>query len=327
MKIFLYRYYTYISRSLTKIRLHLFVAADAILMHSGLLKSITPAEIKTDTIKETAELLEKREVEIREEDMSLKQAVVTTYFTQKQDPLRQLTRQEASIEYIAPWYNSINKLQLNGFIYYDDLPEAFIEQYQTAFVRFRKCKTGNYSIFEERWMIYYLFLKATSLESVFFTDISDVIVSRNPFELITAENKLFAGRDIANRIWHSGWMMREIKTYEKDIGIKFPRTFFYMPVYNAGVVGGKKNMLLLVIGNMITMMFKAKTDHHKDMTLLNYAIYKLLEPDLKASWFEPRKTIASKDKHARGKFIESGFPLNSMFKKFETGSAAYFIHK
>ncbi|CAN5734159.1 hypothetical protein BH10BAC2_BH10BAC2_16400 [soil metagenome] len=272
-------------------------------------------------------LISNRSIQLQKADEQLQKVIVTCYFTAKKDPQHGVIRSIADIRYIAPWYHSVNKLKLNGIVFYDELPDSFIQQYQTSYVQFRKCTIGDYSIFEERWIIYYLFLKSTTAPFVFFTDASDVTVNKDPFELDIASGKLFAGRDIANRIWQSSWMMNEIKSFETDAHFSFPRPFYYMPVFNAGIVGGKKEPLLALIAHMIVMTFKTATDHHKDMVLLNYAIYSQLRPDLKASIFEKKVTDPNDDAAASNRYLVTGFPLNSAFKVFEKNSSAFFSHK
>ena len=103
----------------------------------------------------------KRSVQITEIDSNLKEVIVTCYFTLKPDPQLGTLRNSADFKYIQPWYDSIMKIGAVGIILHDGLESAFIERYQNEQVQFRFCEMGNYSIFEERWLLYHLFLKQT----------------------------------------------------------------------------------------------------------------------------------------------------------------------
>ena len=115
-----------------------------------------------------------RNVEVNDEDSFLENAIFTCYFVNKKDPLHGITRLSGDINYMRPWYESINRLSINGIVFHDGLENDFIEKYQTQFVRFRKCQLGDYSIFEERWIVFYMFLSKTNIQRAFFCDIQAV---------------------------------------------------------------------------------------------------------------------------------------------------------
>ena len=87
-----------------------------------------------------------------------KNVIVTCYFIKKKDPQHGNTLNIPNINYIKPWYNSMLNNNLNGIIIHDELPKDFIQKYENDKIKFIKYSTGNYSIFEERWIAYYLIL-------------------------------------------------------------------------------------------------------------------------------------------------------------------------
>jgi len=269
----------------------------------------------------------KRVVEIQERDFLLQQAIITCYFTSKPDPQLGVVRSLPDIEYIAPWYSSVNNLQLNGIVIHDGLPQEFIRKYENEFVQFRKYDAGNYSIFEERWFAYYLFISQTNIQSSFCTDANDVYITKNPFDFATDKSVLYVGRDNANKIKDSGWIQKEMESLERDARVKLPKLFRYQKMYNAGVAGGSRKTMLSLIAKMIGFIVQTETASHKDMTILNLVIYKYFYPKLEYSINAPRITDSWNDDSAIGKNVFSGFPLNSAFKKFERESQAIFIHK
>ena len=149
----------------------------------------------------------KRTVEITEADFKREEVIVTCYFTLKPDPQTGKTRNSAEFKFIQPWYDSIMKIGASGIIMHDGLENEFIERYQNEQIQFRCCEMGNYSIFEERWLLYHLLLaQLPTLEKVFFTDSNDVYITQSPFSCITNKAALYVGRDNANRIKDSGWL-------------------------------------------------------------------------------------------------------------------------
>jgi hypothetical protein len=269
----------------------------------------------------------KRSIAVLEKDKKHDEVIITCYFTKKADPLLDVIRSTPDIKYIEPWYNSIVSLKLNGIIIHDGIDKDFIEKYQNQYVQFREYAPGDYSIFEERWFAYYKFLSETNIKKVFFTDISDVIIPANPFSMIREPFALYIGRDHANKIGVSPWALAELNNYLEDAKHKVRRSFYYQQVYNVGVAGGSKQLMLFFISRIIDLILLTTTNRHKDMTLANMVIHKYFFPKLKLSFFEPAATPVERDTYISHKYLISGFPVNSAFNKFEIDSKAFFIHK
>jgi hypothetical protein len=63
------------------------------------------------------------------------------------------------INYIKPWYDSVNNLQLNGFVFHDNLSDEFVEQYTTNKIKFIKVGDFEYSNNDYRFFCFRDFLK------------------------------------------------------------------------------------------------------------------------------------------------------------------------
>ena len=76
-------------------------------------------------------------------------ALLTSYFSKKihpndpkdhavvgRNPDGRVSNNE--INYIKAWYDSVNNLQLNGFVFHDNLSEEFVQQYTTNKIKFIK---------------------------------------------------------------------------------------------------------------------------------------------------------------------------------------------
>lgn len=319
----LHRDYSFLKRAVTIVFYNLFQKLPA---RYSLKRTVSNAEKKPlcflgyNSEKE-------RHVEFFPKDTELQQAVITCYFTRKPDPQLGFIRMTPDIKYIEPWYTSIVKLKIPGIIVHDGLDDDFIKTYSNPYVSFRKYTSGRYSIFEERWMAYYLFLAQSRLEKVFFTDIGDVIITRDPFELIKNPYTLYIGRDQAVEVGKSGWMMNELNAYIADSGARIKKSYYFQPVYNAGVVGGSRKLMLFFISEAIRKIMLTTTDCHKDMNILNLVIHDHFFPNLKIQASESIYTNILNDSHSTHSFLVSGYPLNSAFGKMQTDSGAVFIHK
>ena len=283
---------------------------------------------ETDKYHYTFNSYQERSVEVDEEDKNLLKVIVTCYFTLKPDPQTGSIRSAADFKYIQPWYDSLIKIGANGIILHDGLEAEFIARYQTSTIQFRYCEMGNYSIFEERWLLYHLFLQQLpQLEKVFFTDSNDVYITKNPFAFITNETALYVGRDNANRIKDSGWLKEECNQFIEESKHPIPKTYHYQWVYNAGVLGGSRDLVFFLTSEMSKLIFKATSNYHKDMTLLNIVIHEHFFPLLSGKNWGQKLVDVSNDSVASHKQLITGFPFNSGFKDFDFNSNAYFIHK
>jgi len=269
-----------------------------------------------------------RFVEANDKDNDLKTVVVTCYFTLKPDPQTGSIRNAADFKYIKPWYDSLLKIGAHGIILHDGLEAEFIALHQTPTIQFRYCEMGNYSIFEERWLLYHLFLRQLpQLEKVFFTDSNDVHITKNPFPFITKKSALYVGRDNANRIKDSGWLEAERLKFLEESNYILAKTYEYQWVYNAGVTGGNYPVMLFLTNEMSKLIFRATSSHHKDMTLLNIVIHEHFYPLLSKENWDQQLVDTRNDVLASHSNLITGYPLNSGFKDLDLNSKAYFIHK
>lgn len=269
-----------------------------------------------------------RSVDLKPEDALHQQLIVTCYFTIKPDPQSGQVRSSSDFSFIKPWHESITQLRIPGIILHNGLDPSFIEQYENDWVKFRVCTLGNYSIFEERWLLYHLILfELPRLERVFFTDSNDVFVTRNPFAHVEDKLTLFVGRDQANRIKDSGWLKEECDKFTAETGYKIPKTYPYQWAYNAGVCGGSVEVMRFFTSEMAKLILLSKSNFHKDMTLLNLVIHQHFFPKLSSTHWEQKYVDTTKDGLASHTYLVTGFPFNSGFKDFDYASTATFIHK
>ncbi len=288
---------------------------------------------------------------------NFKSVVCTTYFSSKKDPQRELKIDSNDISYIAPWYNSMLKLKLEGIVFYDHLSSDFIEKYKTDHISFVKCQLGNYSLNDERFIIYYMFFLKHKAEQILLTDGNDVVINKpDLFNFFTTKTNstLFIGRGKENRIYQSKWNMMLVDKFEKGLETKLPNNFFNMAVYNAGIVGGSQVTMLYFLRQISSILLKIDNDNNNNMTAMHYVVYHFFYPKCRKGLLgvlnntidrDIKIRVARKlkkwnlsflvdddikyheDKAAISNHIFSGYPLNSKFTHFETNSNACIIHK
>ncbi len=160
-------------------------------------RSIQKARLDRNTLKSsvsdnylTKHSNRERSIEIKEEDFQIENVLFSCYFIKKENPQNGEIQGKANFEYIRNWYESVKKLNINAIIIHDGIDEQFIKEYETEKIYFRRFNPGNHPIIDERWIIFYIFIKATNIQKAFFTDIGDVIVTKNPFHLVCDKKKL-----------------------------------------------------------------------------------------------------------------------------------------
>jgi hypothetical protein len=239
--------------------------------------------------------------------------VLTSYFTSRPDPQR--TNQSGqqhhtltdSFDYIYPWYVSMRHANLVGIIFHDSLSESFISKFSTPNIYFCKVKLGNYSVNDERFLIYNSFLGKNEFSKVLMTDISDVFIKRNPFPLFSEAHTLYLGSDdpTSSTIQSNSWALTKsaIMAKEGKGQINLNHNFFNMKLMNAGVIGGHYGLVRIFLTALSSLLKTLDSQTNNNMMAVHYVTHKL------------------------GLRTKIGYPLTSTFKRFEINSDAYIVHK
>ena len=123
-----------------------------------------------------------------------KNVILSCYFTLKRDPIHAHEcdngkQKEDNFNYIKPLYSTAKELDLHLVIFHDNLSKSFLDEYSTDKIIFLKTQLrGGLSINDERYIIYYEYLQKNKYEAVLTSDISDVYINSNPFDLLTLNN-------------------------------------------------------------------------------------------------------------------------------------------
>lgn len=263
--------------------------------------------------------------------------ILTTYFTSKKDPQRQENTLPDDFGYIEDFYKSIVRNGLNAVIFYDALSEDFIKKYANENVQFFKVQVGDYSLNDERFIVYYEFLQQYHFQKIILCDVSDVVVNRKDvFEFIKT-NKFNIGRDEKITLKESFWILDKIDNLPKDIKTKLPVQFYAMPLVNAGVIGGDYDTMkefLLKLKNLIAYI---DNDLNNNMICVNLVFFDLYWRKFINSANFKIKYILNKNYYRKltenrtlgNRNFHIGVPFVSDFKKHENPKDTnhYIYHK
>jgi hypothetical protein len=234
--------------------------------------------------------------------------IVAAYLTSTIDLQRNTSKTIDDPAYISSWYESVVKLKLKGTILHDELSGHFINQFpKIKFIKVPQC--GKIYLYDYRWLIYKIFLENNTIDNVFFTDVSDVTVVKNPFiQPEFNENKLFCGDENGDILSENHWIRTSL--YNKKLmalpGFEDIITSEKL-MLNCGIFGGERRLVLKflkVLCNTILSVADRTPDVTVDMPVFNYVMYR----------YFPSQFIA-------------GTPVNSGFKKYENRKDVWFIHK
>ena len=216
---------------------------------------------------------------------------------------------------IQNWYYSIINLKLNGIIFHNNFSTETCQNYENEYIKFIKIDFENKfnpNVF--RYHIYSEFLKNNTLdiENLFFTDISDVVVLKNPFEqkLFRAnQNHIFCGDE--PEILANNWMIDHCEHLRNKIQDfkRFENQYKNQTLLNCGVFGGNIKIIKPFVEQLWQIHQENNFDNYTkftgDMGAFNYLI-----------------------RSKYNNFLLHGAPINTVFKAYDIhNEQCWFSHK
>jgi len=215
---------------------------------------------------------------------------------------------------IEKWANSISKLNLQAVIFHNNFSESTVLKHQSDHLFFIKIIHNvrfNPNVF--RYSLYNQFLKKFSnkIDSLFITDVSDVLVLKNPFIqplFIHNPESVFCGDEPA--IWNNEWMQSHgshLRNQIKDY-IEIETEYQSNQLLNCGIIGGNVKIMKPLIESISelheTYNFNNTTSYTGDMGAFNYITRKYYHQNLL-----------------------HGSPVNTEFKAYCDDGTNWFQHK
>ena len=215
---------------------------------------------------------------------------------------------------VSAWAKSIADLGLQGILFHNNFSEATCKEHETDFLHFIKVEYNNlFNPNVYRYFVYNEFLKkhAASIHNLFCTDVSDVVVLKNPFNetlFLENENALFCGDE--PELLNNDWMQEHSTHFRNSIAdyANFETDFKDETLLNCGIIGGS----LAVMQSFIDKLWAIHECYNSDNKTL-------FTGDMGAFNYLVRMQYNSKVIH--------GNPVNTVFKHYEDSSSCWFKHK
>lgn len=240
--------------------------------------------------------------------------IVASQISGVYDVNRNTTLADDDFSIIQEWADSIVELKLHGIIFHNNFSEATCEKHQNEYITFKKIDYDvrfNPNVY--RYHIYNEFLKqhAKFIHNIFFTDIADVKVLKNPFiEHLYIDNptSIFCGDEA--QILNNDWMREHSENLRNNISeySTYENNFANSVLLNCGIMGGNISIMKPFIHQLWDIHQKYnsnnKTAFTGDMGAFNYLI-----------------RTQYNDQVIHGK------PVNTEFKKYSENTSCWFKHK
>jgi hypothetical protein len=215
---------------------------------------------------------------------------------------------------IEKWSASISKLNLQAIIFHNNFSDSTVLKYQSDHLIFIKITHDirfNPNVF--RYSLYSQFLNKyfDKIDSLFVTDVSDVLVLKNPFiQPLFIDNSDFVFCGDEKTIWNNKWMNDHGSHLRNHIEDYFEIETKYKShqLLNCGVIGGNIQIMKSLIESIWkvheTYNFDNTTSFTGDMGAFNYVLRKYYYQN-----------------------VLHGTPVNSEFKAYFDDGSNWFQHK
>lgn len=240
--------------------------------------------------------------------------VLSSHITGVFDVNRNRMLNDDDFSIISAWANSVSAQNLKGIIFHNNFSAATCKANQNEYISFIKIDyDAKYNPNVFRYFIYDQFFKTNAhiINNVFLTDVSDVVVLKNPFlDQLYLENPtaIFCGDE--TKILDNQWMQEHAQHLRNKIPdyAAYETKFKTETLLNCGIIGGKIEILQPFINQLWAIHNQFNNDNNTsytgDMGAFNYLI---------------RTKYNNKVIH--------GKPVNTEFKKEEFDATCWFKHK
>ncbi len=241
--------------------------------------------------------------------------ILGSHLTGVYDVNRNVLLGEDDYGLVEDWVESLLKLKLHGKLFHNHFSDHTVAQYQNKYVEFIKVANDTrYSPNVYRYFLYQSYLRgnANSIKNVFFTDVSDVVVVKNPFSdplFLNHPQTLFCGDE--PKLLDNEWMQAHsahLRAQISDFG-PYETDFQHETLLNCGIAGGSIHTMTLLLDSLCNTHQHYNqnnpTAYTGDMGVFNYVV---------RTQFNNR--------------LYHGSPCNTEFKSYETHrSDCWFRHK
>jgi hypothetical protein len=238
--------------------------------------------------------------------------IMACHITGVYDVNRNTTLEDNNYELVRYWAESIAANNLHGIIFHNNYSEVTCRNYENeniSFIRIKYNTQFNPNVY--RYFVYKDFLQKhiPLIKSAFITDVSDVVLIKNPFiDSYFTKNPtaIFCGDEpeILDNKWmraHGAHLRNKISDYSE-----YENQFATETLLNCGIIGARAYLLLDFIRKLCELHEQANSDNQSqftgDMGVFNYlartqfnrqlkygapvnTIFKLYQNERKDCWF------------------------------------------
>ena len=155
-------------------------------------------------------------------------------------------------------YNSVRRNKLTMKVFHDHLNEKFIRKYSDGGISF-KSYTPEGDVLSARWDCFYDYIEQTDFDKYLCLDCGDTEIFKDPFPLIDG---LVIGSE-PYKIGYFPWLDKKLmKVYGN---ILYPGE----QVLNCGILGGRREVMLKVLGRYLKEMIVTGNKEQVDMAIFN----------------------------------------------------------
>jgi len=241
--------------------------------------------------------------------------IMACHITGVFDVNRNMTLECDNYDLVKNWAESVADSKICGIIFHNNFKKETCEKFQNDYVSFVKIEYNtqfNPNVY--RYFVYKNFIQQhlKLLENIFVTDISDVVVLKNPFEeKFFKENSksIFCG-DEPKKL-ENEWMQAHAANLRVQITdyAAYEQKFANETLLNCGIIGGEVSLMYDFIKELCSIHqhfnFDNKTEYTGDMGAFNYLMRTKYNNELK-----------------------HGAPINTVFKMYESERTdCWFKHK
>ncbi len=211
-----------------------------------------------------------------------KNLILACHFTGIYDVNRNNILPDDDYTVVEKWAKSILDLNLHGIIFHNNFSEATIENHKNenlSFIKIRHDRRFSPNVF--RYLVYNEFLQIARnyIEGLFITDVSDIVVLKNPFKedlYLKNDSVIFCGDEpkTLDNEWmkaHGEYLRQNISDYAA-----FENNFSAYPLLNCGIIGGHIGIISKFIEELALIHKKYNqnnsTAYTGDMGAFNYLI-------------------------------------------------------
>ncbi len=198
------------------------------------------------------------------------------------DVNRSNTLADDDYELVRDWAESITALDVHGVLFHNNFSETTRARYQNehlTFVQVTHDSRFNPNVF--RYLVYRDFLRehAGQIDSLFVTDVTDVVMVRNPFVqplFMTNPTTIFCGDE--PKILANDWMHDHATHLRSQISdyADYEAEFASATLLNCGIIGGNLAVMQPFIEQLAaiheTHNRDNKTPYTGDMGAFNYLV-------------------------------------------------------